>query len=77
MTTVVLIFSLMLVFLVEFIEHLNMQYKWFGLSSAVHSCLFLICATDIMFILYFMSRSISMKSSIVLCYNINITHLLN
>ena len=33
----------------EFIE----QCKWFGLSSAVYSCLFLMCATDIYFYLMF------------------------
>ena len=50
---------------IEFIE----QYKWFGLSSTVSSCLFLTCATAVayIFILRFMSRPSSVKSSIVLC----------
>jgi len=44
------------------------------LSSIVHRCLFLMCATDV---LCFMFRRSSMKSSIVLCYNINkLTYLL-
>jgi len=60
------------VFVIEFIE----QYKWFDLSSNVHSCLFLVCATDEY--CYFMFRLSSMKSSIVLCYNINkLTYLLS
>ena len=36
----------------EFIE----QCKWFGLSSAVYSCLFLMCATDIHTYIYTVSQ---------------------
>jgi len=50
---------LILVFVIEFIE----QYKWLGLSSTVHSCLFIVCAADVYF--YFMFMSSSMKSGIV------------
>jgi len=39
----VVLLSLVRLFVVEFIE----RYKWFGLFSTVHSCLFLRCATDI------------------------------
>jgi len=53
------------VFVIEFTE----QYKWFGLSSKVHSCLFLVCATDVY--CYFTFRPSSIKSSTVICYNIN------
>jgi len=35
------------VFVMKFIE----QHKWFGLSSTVHSCLFLVSATDVYFYL--------------------------
>jgi len=41
--------SLIRVFVIEFID----QYNWFGLSSTVHSCLFLMCATDEYFYLMF------------------------
>jgi len=54
----VVLLSLIRVFVIVFIE----QYQWFGFFSTVHSCLFLMCATD---------RPSSMNSSIVLCYNIN------
>ena len=39
------------------------------MSSTAHSCLFLMCATGVHFYLMFMPSSV--KSSIVLCYNIN------
>jgi len=58
---------------VEFIE----QYKWSGLSSTVPSCVFLCVLLMYIFILCFMARPSSVKSRIVLCYNINkLTYLL-
>jgi len=60
-------------FVMEFIE----RYKWFGWSSTVHSCLFFLCVLLMyIFVLCLMFRPSSVKSSIVLCYNINFNNLL-
>ena len=44
----VALLSLIHVFVIELID----QYKWFGLFSTVHSCFFLMCATNIYFLSY-------------------------
>jgi len=57
----------------EFIE----QYKWSGLFSAVYSCLFLMCATDI-FVSYVLCLGLAVRNlALFLCYNISkLTYLL-
>jgi len=34
-------------------QQVEEQHHWFGFSSIVHSCLFLMCATDVHFIILF------------------------
>jgi len=56
------------------------QYKWHGLFSAVHSCSFLVCTTDIyiyFYSMFYVSAKLPIKSSIVLRYSMNkLTYLL-
>jgi len=48
--------SWLITLVIEFIK----QCKWFGLSSTVHSCLFLVCAADVYFLFYVLFLSLAL-----------------